>query len=72
MGKGMKLRNLKFLVRWLGYGPESDTWQSWGTLRNTPQIRSFLEKHTKKAYLDLVNRLPSLTDIEGEESQEEV
>jgi hypothetical protein len=72
MGKGMKLRNLKFLVRWLGYGPESDTWQSWGTLRNTPQIRSFLEKHTKKAYLDLVNHLPSLTDIEGEESQEEV
>jgi hypothetical protein len=72
MGKGMKLRNLKFLVRWLGYGPESDTWQSWGTLRNTPQIRSFLERHTKRAYLDLVNRLPSLTDLEGEESQEEM
>ena len=70
MGKGMKLRNLKFLVRWLGYGPESDTWQSWGTLRKTPQIRSFLERHTKRAYLDLVNRLPSLTD--GEESQEEI
>ena len=46
----IKLRDLKFLVRWLGYGKESDTWQTWGTLRKNPILKIFLEQHAKKAY----------------------
>ena len=50
-----KLRDLKFLVRWLGYGEESDTW---GTLRKNP--------HAKKAYNNMVKELPLLESPEEE------
>ena len=48
MGKSVKIRNLKFKVRWVGYGSEGDTYQAWGTLKKTPQLRSFIENHPKK------------------------
>ena len=41
----VKLRDLQFLVRWVGYSQESDSWQKWSTLRKHPQFRVFLEKH---------------------------
>ena len=71
LGKGLSLRNLKFLVRWIGYGAESDTWQSWGTLRKTPQLRAFLEKNPKKSYNSLAKSLPLLEDSNIEDIQEE-
>ena len=37
----IKLRDLQFLVRWLGYTEESDTWQTWGTLRKNPRLKIF-------------------------------
>ena len=71
LGKGLSLRNLKFLVRWIGYGAESDTWQSWGTLRKTPQLRAFLEKNPKQSYNSLAKSLPLLEDPNSEDIQEE-
>jgi hypothetical protein len=55
-----KLRDLQFLVRWEGYTQESDTWQSWGTLRKNPRLRHFLENHSKQQYKNLVKDLPLL------------
>jgi hypothetical protein len=29
---------LKYLVRWDGYGPQFDTWETWAHLKNAVQI----------------------------------
>ena len=62
----IKLRDLQFLVRWLGYTEECDTWQTWGTLRKNPLLKFFLESHTKKAYNNLIKELPLLENLEEE------
>ena len=62
----IKLRDLKFLVRWLGYGKQSDTWQTWGTLRKNPLLKIFLEQHAEKAYNNMVKELPLLENQEEE------
>jgi hypothetical protein len=69
MGKSVKIRNLKFKVRWVGYGAEGDTYQSWGTLRKTPQFRSFIENHPNKGYKELSKYLPQLEGSDDEEMQ---
>ena len=33
---------MKFLVRWAGFGPEDDTWEPWENLRNTDQLHDYL------------------------------
>ena len=67
MGKSVKIRNLKFKVRWVGYGSEGDTYQAWGTLKKTPQLRSFIENHPKKGYKELSKYLPQLEGSDDEE-----
>jgi hypothetical protein len=62
----VKLRDLKFLVKWVGYPEEHNTWQTWGTLRKSPQFRTFLETHKKKEYNRFVKELPTLDDEEEE------
>ena len=63
-----KLRDLRFLVRWLGYTEKFDTWETWTTLLRVPQLRTFLETHPLKKYRDLVTDLPNL---EGDANNEE-
>ena len=63
------LRNLKFLVKWVGYPEEVNTWQTWGTLRKSPQFKTFLEEHKKKEYNKLVKELPALEEEENEEEK---
>jgi hypothetical protein len=63
------LRNLKFLVKWVGYPEEVNTWQTWGTLRKSPQFKIFLEEHKKKEYNKLVKELPALEEEEDEEDE---
>ena len=59
-----KLRDLRFRVRWLGYEEKFDTWETWSTLKKTPQFRTFLETHTLKNYRELVKELPLLDSME--------
>ena len=68
----IKLIDLQFLVRWRGYTEESDTWQTWGTLRKNPLHKISLESHTKKACNNLVKELPLLEnpDEEGVEIED--
>ena len=66
--KKKKLRDLRFLVRWLGYTEQFDTWETWTTLLRVPQLRTFLETHPLKKYRDLVTDLPNL---EGDANNEE-
>jgi hypothetical protein len=69
MGKSVKISNLKFKVRWVGYGAEGDTYQAWGTLRKTPQFRAFIENHPNKGYRELSKYLPQLEGSDDEETQ---
>ena len=62
--KKKKLRDLRFLVRWLGYSEKFDTWETWTTLLRVPQLRTFLENHPLKRYKDLVVDLPILEGAE--------
>ena len=61
-----KLRDLRFLVRWLGYDEKFDTWETWNTLRKVPQLRTFLEEHPQNKYKDLVKELPGLVGEEAD------
>ena len=37
-------RSLVFKVRWLGYGPEYDTWEPWSSLRNNTALHDYLRE----------------------------
>ena len=64
-----KLRDLRFLVRWLGYSDKSDTWESWTTLSKVPQLKTFLENHPLRKYRDLVKEIPELEGVEEVDSR---
>ena len=49
---------LRFRVKWRGYDSSEDTYESWKTLKNTLQLRRFLENHSKEVYRKLLKRLP--------------
>ena len=40
--KGRKSQ-LTFKVRWLGYGPEDDTWEPWHGVFKTPAMHRYLQ-----------------------------
>ncbi|RDB19205.1 Retrovirus-related Pol polyprotein from transposon opus [Hypsizygus marmoreus] len=42
-----KSKKMEYLVRWLGYGPQFDTWQSTKDLKNAPWVVATYRKHAK-------------------------
>ena len=66
----VKLRDLQFLVRWVGYSQESDSWQKWSTLRKHPRFRVFLETHRLKSYNNLAKKLPTLLEGDVDDDEE--
>ena len=51
--KGIPQRRLemKFLVRWAGFGPEDDTWEPWENLRNPDQLHDYLRANRMKSLI---------------------
>lgn len=44
-GNRERKSSLSFKVRWLGYGPDSDTWEPYANLRDTEQLHEYLRAH---------------------------
>ena len=51
--KGNKNRRpqMQFLVRWLGYSEEYDTWEPYQGLRDTEQLIAYLNTHKLKKFI---------------------
>ena len=41
-------KNLEFKIRWAGYGPENDTWESWENVRGNRVVYDYLFNHPLK------------------------
>ena len=50
-GDFKELSNLSFLVRWLSYSEEDDTYESWATLRNSGQLHASLHSIGKSSVI---------------------
>ena len=42
-------KNIKFLIRWAGYGPEDDTWEPWDNCRNSKVVQEYLLSHPNRS-----------------------
>ena len=42
---------MMFKVRWLGYNEEDDTWEPWIHLRDTLQLKEYLDSHQLSSLL---------------------
>ena len=38
-------RELEFKIRWVGYGPEHDSWGPWSELRANDRVHAYMRTH---------------------------
>jgi transposase InsO family protein len=50
-GNVSRRTSLQFKVRWLGYGPEEDTWEPYESLRDTEQLHDYLKANKLKSLI---------------------
>ena len=46
-GNWKRKQSLEFKVRWAGYGPKEDTWESYSTLRDSEVLHKYLRINQK-------------------------
>jgi hypothetical protein len=51
LGNVSRRSSLQFKVRWLGYGPEDDTWEPFESLRDTEQLHAYLKANKLKSLI---------------------
>ncbi len=51
-----KRKFLQFKIRWAGYGPETDTWESWDNCKGTDAVQLYLSGHPNKRVRKLGNK----------------
>jgi len=51
-----KRKFLQFKIRWAGYGPETDTWESWDNCKGTDAVQLYLSEHPNKRVRKLCNK----------------
>jgi hypothetical protein len=50
-GDKSRRKNMEFLVRWRGYGPEYDSWEPYSGLRDSEQLISYLSNNRLKSLI---------------------
>ena len=54
-------KELMFLLRWAGYGPEDDTWERWDNCKDSEAVQQFLRTHKDKRIQRLAKKI-EMTD----------
>jgi hypothetical protein len=67
VGAKSRPQGMEFQVRWLGYGQEDDTWESWNELRNTKVVHRYLHGIGKENLIPREHRRVSYEDSDEEE-----
>ena len=63
-------KELMFLLRWAGYGPEDDTWERWDNCKNSEAVQHFLRTHKDKRIQRLAKKI-EMTDSSNKMETEE-
>jgi len=50
-GNRAKRSTMQFLIRWSGFGEESDTWEPYKTLLHTEPLHRYLRAHKMKSFI---------------------
>ena len=50
-GNRAKRSTMQFLVRWSGFGEESDSWEPYKTLMHTEPLHRYLRAHKMKSFI---------------------
>jgi hypothetical protein len=70
---------LSFKIRWAGYGPDDDTWESWDNCRDSFAVQNFLSTHrnatvrrfAKKGYEPSLKSMEHNSDSSDSDSDNE-
>ena len=51
---------LVFKIRWMGYGPEHDSWEPWSELRANDIVHAYMRAHGMGSIISPLYRVPGI------------